>query len=249
LDLSGPIVVVPDLETMSQRATGLILEAIRGTPSLLICAATGATPTRTYEILAEISAKSAALFTQVRLIKLDEWLGLKADDPATCEAYLQQHVVQPLQISADRYIAFKSDPINPQAECERIASELERQGPIDLAIVGIGKNGHIGFNEPHGAFVAHAHVSELALESRQHSMLNRSRIDNPLENIRFGLTLGIGDLLQARQLIILANGPRKRPPLQRMLKPASTEPASPASYLWQHHANAVCICDQAAMPD
>lgn len=231
---------------MSQSAADSILEAIRRTPSLLICAATGATPTRTYGLLAERYTRSPELFRRVRIIKLDEWCGLKADDPASCEKYLQQHLVQPLKISADRYIAFKCDPKNPQTECERIASALARKGPIDLAILGIGNNGHIGFNEPHGAIVAHAHVSELALESRQHAMLSKSTVDNPQEIVRYGLTLGMSDLLQARQVIILANGTNKRKPLQRMLDTSASGPASPASFLWHHHANAVCICDQVA---
>jgi len=185
----------------------------------------------------------------MRIIKLDEWCGLRADDPASCEEYLQQHLVQPLNISADRYIAFKSDPKDPQAECERIASALAHNGPIDLAILGIGINGHIGFNEPHAVFASHAHVSELALESRQHAMLSRSTVDNPQEIVRYGLTLGMSDLLQARQVILLVSGSSKRKPLQRMLDTSSTEPASPASFLWQHHANAICICDQVAMQE
>ncbi|MCA9159160.1 MAG: hypothetical protein KDA72_12585, partial [Planctomycetales bacterium] len=108
---------------------------------------------------------------------------------------------------------------------------------------------HIGFNEPHAVLAAHAHVSELALESRQHAMLSRSTVDNPQEFVRYGLTLGMSDLLQARQLIILASGASKRQSLQRMLDTSAIEPASPASFLWQHHTNAVCICDQAAMPE
>ncbi len=247
--MSERVVVVPDFETMSRCAADSILEALRRTPSLLICAATGATPTRTYRLLAEHCTRSSDLFRRVRIVKLDEWCGLKADDPASCEVYLQQHLVQPLRISADRYIAFKSDPKNPQAECERIASVLARQGPIDLAILGIGNNGHIGFNEPHQAIVAHAHVSELALESRQHAMLSASTVDNPQETVRYGLTLGMSDLLQAGQVIILANGTNKRKPLQRMLDASDSGPATPASFLWQHHENAVCICDQAAIQD
>ena len=244
--MSKRVVVVPDYETMSQKAADSILEAIRRMPSLLICAATGATPTRMYGLLAERCTRSPKLFGRIRIIKLDEWCGLKADDPASCEDYLQRHLIQPLKISADRYIAFNSDPKNPQAECERVARALARKGPIDLAILGIGNNGHIGFNEPHEAIVAHSHVSELALESRQHAMLSRSTLDNPQEIVRYGLTLGMSDLLGAGQVIILANGTSKRKPLQRMLDTRANGPATPASFLWKHHTNAVCICDQVA---
>lgn len=244
--MSKRVVIVPDYETMSRSAADTILESIRRAPSLLICAATGATPTRTYGLLAESYTRDPDIFRRIRIIKLDEWYGLKADDPASCEDYLQRHLVQPLNISADRYIAFKSDPKNPQAECKRVAHALSRKGPIDLAILGIGNNGHIGFNEPHTAVVAHAHVSELAAESRQHAMLRMSTIDNPQERVRYGLTLGMSDLLQAGQVIILANGTNKRQPLQRMLDSSATGPATPASLLWQQHVNAVCICDQMA---
>ncbi len=132
-------------------------------------------------------------------------------------------------------------------KCDRIARTLEQHGPIDLAIVGIGINGHIGFNEPNRNLEPHAHVEELTLQTRQHAMLTKTIVRSSQDTIRYGFTLGMNDLLQARQVIILATGRHKQEPLQKMIAPGDSGYESPASHLWRH-GNTICFCDQAASP-
>jgi galactosamine-6-phosphate isomerase len=217
----------PDHETMSRHAANSIVERIRQSPDALMCLAAGSTPVRTYQLLAERHAVEPGLFARLRIIKLDEWGGLALDDPATCEQSLRECLIDALNMG-DRYIGFASNPADPEAECRRVADWLDRHGPIDLCVLGLGVNGHVGFNEPGPSLRPHAHVEKLSEASLGHAMLNRSH-GRPT----YGLTLGMADLLQAREVLLLVSGPTKRAPLERLLDGViSTE--FPASLLTLH---------------
>ena len=95
---------------MSQKAADLMSDEIRNKPDLLLCTATGATPTTAYDMLAAKKSEELNLFDKLRIIKLDEWGGLPMDDPATCEVFLNEHLVDPLNIPADRFISWISNP-------------------------------------------------------------------------------------------------------------------------------------------
>src|SRR5438132_766182 len=103
------LIVESDFEKASRAAADLIVSALRTKPDLLVCCATGASPTRTYELLADEHRRNSSLFQNIRILKLDEWGGLAMDDPGSCEAYLRKHVLGPLAISKDRYVGFESN--------------------------------------------------------------------------------------------------------------------------------------------
>ena len=92
-------------------------------------------------------AKEPTLFEHCRIIKLDEWGGLPPGNPATCDIQLRTTLVSPLNL-AERYVAFESNPPDPDAECARVADWLDQNGPIDISVLGLGINGHLGFTEP-----------------------------------------------------------------------------------------------------
>jgi galactosamine-6-phosphate isomerase len=160
------------------------------------------------------------------------------DSPATCATYLRKLLIDPLNLSS-RYTAFESQPADPGAECARIARWLEEHGPIDLCILGLGVNGHLGFNEPARVLQPRAHVATLSPESLRHSM-----IENLPTKPSFGLTLGIEDILDSREIILLVSGPTKAEPLFRMLR-GEVDASFPASYL-RKHKNTRIFCDRAA---
>lgn len=231
----------PDHEAISQRAADWLCERLRERPDSLISLAAGGTPARLYELLAERGRAEPALVASCRFIKLDEWGGLAMDDPATCEHQLRRLLIDPLA-AGDRYTAFQSQPEDPAAECARIAAWLEANGPIDVAVLGLGINGHIGFNEPADALRPHAHVAKLSDASLTHDMLGRTT-----SRPTFGITLGMADLLQAREVLFLASGPAKREPLRRQLRGELTT-LFPASFL-HLHPRVTLLCDKAAYPE
>lgn len=229
----------PDHETLSQYAADWLLNQLRDQPKTLFCLATGATPTRTYELFAARRSLEPKLFDRLRVLKLDEWGGLAMDDPATCEQHLRKTLIEPLGL-VNRYVGFQSRPDDPVAECKRIQAWLDANGPIDVCVLGLGVNGHIGFNEPAPALRPHAHIAELSAASLGHAMLNQAHT-----RPAYGLTLGMADLLHSRLLLLLVSGSSKREPLRRLLDgPIITE--FPASLLVLH-PNVLLLCDEAAM--
>lgn len=224
---------------MSVQAARQIADHVRHDPRLLIGAATGSTPTPTYELLARMAAGDARFFPDVRLLKVDEWGGLAMDDPATCEVYLQEKLVRPLSIAPERYLGWNSQPGNPDSECRRIERWLAEHGPIGLCILGLGANGHLAFNEPGDGLIPGPHVAQLSRESLGHPMLSASR-----SAPSYGLTIGIGDILRSRRILLLVSGAAKATQLARLREPlVSTH--FPASFLWLH-PNVTILCDREA---
>ena len=223
-------------EEMSRAAADLVLAELRRKPDLLLCTATGASPTRTYQLLAEEHGRAASLFQRLRILKLDEWGGLAMDDPGSCEFYLRQHVLGPLGISKDRYTGFQSQPGDPEAECARIRSWLSANGPIDVCILGLGTNGHLAMNEPSEALKPFAHVAQLAKTTLGHSMLAQAA-----SKPSYGLTLGLSDIFQSKKIVLLVNGTQKSEQLARLMD-GEISTQFPASLLWLHPA-VTCFCD------
>lgn len=231
-------VVLPDEDALSRRAAEAVWEAARAKPDLLLCLASGATPTETYARLAGAPERLAA----ARFVQLDEWAGLGADEPASCAHYLERTLLAPLAVPPGRRIAFRGAAPDRAAECRRVEAALDAAGGIDLGILGLGRNGHLALNEPAESLDPFCHVATLAARSRAHPMLAGATAP-----VREGLTLGLANILRARRLLLLVTGAAKRDPLARIARRRVT-PALPASFLWLHPA-ALCLCDRAAAGD
>ena len=227
--------VLPDHDALGHRAAALVWEAAEAKPDLLICLASGETPTGVYAHLAAAPAR----LTRARFIQLDEWAGLKADDAASCAAYLRRTLAGPLGVPPERWIGFLGDAPDAAAECRRVAAALAEAGPIDLCILGLGRNGHLALNEPSDRFDPFCHVATLTAQSRAHPMLAGTTVP-----VCRGLTLGLGDILRARRILLLVSGSTKRAPLARLAARQVT-PELPASFLWLH-GDTTCLCDRAA---
>lgn len=229
-------------EQMSDRARDMIVMALVQNKKALICAATGNSPLKTYQLLAENYQKEPTLFEQMRLLKLDEWGGVPMEDAQTCESFLQENLVKPLNISTERYFTFASNPTDPKAECERIQTIIEQQGPIDLCILGLGMNGHLGFNEPAETLTPHAHVATLSPKSLQHAMANAMKIQPT-----YGITLGMRDILQSKKIILLITGSNKKEAVEKLLA-QKISTYLPASFLLLH-PDVECLIDKKVMND
>lgn len=225
-----------DYQDLSSAAGKVIADEIKLNPSSLICIATGSTPTGAYKELARIVTVDSVDCSKLRIIKLDEWGGLAMDDESTCEVYIQKYIINPLGISSDRYIRFVSSPDNLQKECARISRELAQHGPIDLCLLGLGANGHLGFNEPAEYLQGPPHVAKLSEKSLSHSMVKANQ-----SPISYGLTLGMDAIMQAKKILFLVNGKHKAGVFKEF-KQAQINQYFPASMLWSH-LNAICIHD------
>jgi galactosamine-6-phosphate isomerase len=233
------VVTCENYERLSAQAAAIVEAQIERKHSLLLCAATGNSPIGLYSELARRAAVDRELFRSLKVIALDEWGGVRETDPGSAAGYLREKVLTPLAISPDRFIAF--DPgIDPAGACSRMRAELDRIGPIDLAVLGLGRNGHVGFNEPGAALVPYCHVAQLSEETRRHAM-TRAMTEPP----RHGLTLGLQEILAARRILLLLTGEGKQQTVARLLTEEVTT-TLPASLLWLH-GNVDCLIDRAVL--
>jgi galactosamine-6-phosphate isomerase len=230
-----------DHDAMSRAAAEYVARALERRPSLLLGVVTGATPTRTYEHLARARARRPSLFRRFRVLKLDEWLGLSSRHPATSEAYVRGKILGPLAVGRDRYEGWTCAPPDPEAECRRIARWLARHGPMDVCLLGLGRNGHLLMNEPAPALRPGPHVARLAPSTRRHSMLESLKT-----RPRNGLTLGMADILASRRILLLVSGRHKAAALRRALE-GGVSTRCPASLL-ALHPDATVYCDRDAAP-
>jgi galactosamine-6-phosphate isomerase len=230
---------LPDEETMSVAAAAKLAREVRAKQDALICVATGKTPRRTYELVVAQARAEPGLYAKARWLKLDEWGGLAMEDPASCENFLRRVLLIPLAVPPERYFGWESQPADAAAECRRVSAWLAAHGPIDIQVLGLGENGHLGFNEPASELQSGPHVAKLSSASLAHSMLGRSQ-----GRVTYGLTLGMEDILGARRILLLVSGRHKAHQLLR-LATGEVSPQFPGSMLRRHPAVSV-FCDAAA---
>lgn len=225
-----------DYEAMSQKAADLFLRILERNRKQMVCTATGASPTGMYRSLAEEREAEPELFSKTHIVPLDEWLGLPENSESSCHFYLQKHVVSPWGIAPNCYHAI--DVSIPSNEvCKKIDAMLQNHGPLDICVLGIGKNGHLGLNEPADKLQAHCHIAQLSEMSKNHNMLQ-----NMEANPNQGITLGMADILCSKAIILLLTGKGKKETVDQFLTGQITTEL-PASFLWLH-PNVHCFIDK-----
>jgi galactosamine-6-phosphate isomerase len=228
-----------DNDALSRWAADYILEALRKKPNLTLCPASGNSPLLCYRLLAEHARQEPSLFEQIRIVQLDEFLAAGNDGRAVGDAFMREYILEPLQVHADQYLGFDINE-DPEQESKRMQEQLTEWGPIDLCVLGLGLNGHLGLNEPAGELALHAHVATLQPSSQEHHMLQGTG-----EKPSRGITLGMGDLLHAREVLLLINGRHKQAATRELLRRRITT-GFPGSLLWLH-PGAVCAADREAL--
>ena len=230
------ITYLENYAALSEKAAYLIALEVKQNPELMFCAATGGSPTGMY---AEM-AKGKALYAKMQVIKMDEWGIIPLSHPDSCETYLKKHLLGPLEISNDRYTSFDTAPEVVEAECKRISQFIQANGPLDICILGLGKNGHIAFNEP----------AEVLNPDFQKAILAESTIAHETglsagEEPASGLCVGMEGIMQSKKIIFLITGKGKQEAVKRIMeRKIGTD--CPASFLWMH-PNVECLIDSSAI--
>ena len=232
--------IFDDYDELSAAAAELIIGIVERKPDAVLCFATGNSPVGTYKALAQKAKESGTDFSQCFCFGLDEWLGVPPEKSGSCHYLLYEQVFNPLGISPAQVHLFDGMTKDIQMECRIMNGEIENAGGIDCMLVGIGLNGHIGFNEPGVDIALQAHEQEL-----QDSTLASGQLYfNEPTAIAKGITLGLGQVMKARTLLMLASGKSKAEIIHKACDgPVSNE--VPASYI-QHHRHAVLMIDREA---
>jgi glucosamine-6-phosphate deaminase len=221
------VVVVDDAGAVAAYLAGLVLDAVEREPGLVLGVATGATPLPVYRAL----ARGMGDFSRVRVVALDEYVGLPAGHRGLYAEYVSHEITGPLGIAPENVVM----PWGSGAELERRITAL---GGVDLQLLGIGRNGHLAFNEPGSPLDSRTRVVELTGSTRA---ANAAYVD-PVPT--HAVTQGLGTILEARELVLLATGAAKARAVSAALTGAVT-PDCPASVV-QRHSRVTVVLDAAA---
>ncbi len=234
------VLVLPDHESASRVVAELACAAVAWKPTAELCVATGATPVRAYEMIVERARSGEASFASARFLQLVEWVGAAPQDALACQRFLREHLLTPLSIPDDRFVAWRGDAADLDAECAHVRDHLRTRGGIDLCVLGLGVNGHIALNEPGEHLAPSAHIAALTGITRANA-----RFEDAEEVPEHGLTLGIGDLLGAREVVLMVTGAAKADGVRQLME-GDVSTTFPASLLWTHQ-RAIAVFDRAAM--
>lgn len=212
---------------MSKAGFEIVRSEIEKKPELLFCVASGGSPSGLYAEMVSHHTQNSEFYSKLHVVKLDEWGGLETGSTFTSELDVQTKFVQPLGISPDRYLTIDPFTSDPQGDCDRMKVALEKS-PVDICILGIGVNGHIALNEPGEALQVGFHVAKLA-----DSTLNNGMIKSLAQPPTFGMTMGVGEILKSKKILLFVAGSGKKQAFQKLLQ-QEVNSHFPASLLWLH---------------
>ena len=229
------VLVAPDYRTLSRTASELVLKAIRRKRELTLGLPTGNTPLGMYEELVRSYREQQMDFSGIITFNLDEYLGLQRNDPHSYRFYMQEHFFNHVNVPAGN--------VHIPEDAASYEEQLREAGGIDLLVVGIGRNGHIAFNEPGSSFASRTREVMLAPKTIGNAETHFQGAPVPQRAI----TMGIGTILESRCIVLLASGASKAVIVRRALNGPVSE-SVPASAL-QMHQNVIAILDEEANPD
>jgi glucosamine-6-phosphate deaminase len=229
-------------ENAAHAAAAAVAAQLAAKPASILGLPTGRTSLEVYDELARLHESGAADFSLAHTFNLDEFVGLASSDRRSYCAFMQRHLFTRINLPAGHVHFLDGAARNPASECERFEHEIAEFGGLDLLLLGIGANAHIGFNEPSRALHARSHRTRLALATRR---ANASLFGGRLDRVpREALTMGIGTMLDARAIVLIATGREKARAVASIFDGRiSTD--RPASVL-QLHRNVEVILDLAA---
>jgi glucosamine-6-phosphate isomerase len=197
--------ILKDYESLSKATTQLIIEAIQIKKNSLICLASGHTPLGVFEQLSKAVEGNHLDLSECVFLSLDEWVGIDPEDSGSCLSMLKKDCFDPLHLQPHQTEYFNVRAGDLEKECVRINSIIEQNGGLDIILVGVGTNGHIGMNEPGTSFESYAHISTLAEETKS---VGQKYFNKPT-TLSQGITLGLRHLREAKLPIVMASGGKK----------------------------------------
>lgn len=236
------IYAAKNYEDLSRKAANIISAQVIMKPDAVLGLATGSTPVGAYRQLIEWYKKGDLSFSQVSSVNLDEYKGLSGEHDQSYRYFMNQNLFDHIDIRKEHTFVPDGLAEDAEAECRRYNNVIKTLGGIDLQLLGIGENGHIGFNEPGDVFEKETHLVTLA----EHTRICNSRFFADLDQVpTHAFTMGIKSIMQAKKILLLATGEKKAKALYDSLFGPVT-PKVPASIL-QLHNDCIVIGDEAAL--
>jgi glucosamine-6-phosphate deaminase len=236
------ITVIDNERDLSRTLAVQIAAALGQRPALVFGLATGRTPVRLYHELGTLHANGRADFSRATTFNLDEFLGIAADHPGSFRTFMHEHLFSRVNLPPEHIHFLDGAALDPDAECLRYETAIAAAGGIDLQILGIGTNGHIGFNEPARALEPRTHRVTLKASTRRSNAALFG--GDPAGVPRQALSMGMATILHARRIVLIATGKSKARCVERMVN-GPIETKTPASFL-QLHRDVELMLDHAA---
>lgn len=235
-------IIAENYEEMSRKAAAILAAQVVQKPDCVLGLATGSTPIGTYKNLIDWCKSGDLDFSQVKSVNLDEYVGLEPTHDQSYRYFMQSNLFDHINIDVANTNVPNGMAADPAAACAEYDEIINSMGGVDIQVLGMGHNGHIAFNEPADYFPMGTHVVEL-----QESTINaNSRFFASADEVpRKAMTMGIGNIMAAKQILVVVNGEAKAD----IVKKAFTGPVTPmvpASIL-QMHPNVIVVGDKAAM--
>ncbi|PYE48327.1 glucosamine-6-phosphate deaminase [Paenibacillus barcinonensis] len=228
-------------EDLNATGAGLIASLLQTKPRAVLGLATGSSPVGIYKQLIAMYQKGLVSFAQASSFNLDEYVGLPTEHRESYRSFMNEQLFHHIDMDLSRTNVPNGEAADLAEECASYEQRLEEWGPVDLQLLGIGHNGHIGFNEPGTELTGRTHVVDLKEETRK---ANARFFDSIDEVPAQAITMGVGSILKAKQILLIARGEEKAEIIREaFMGPITT--SCPASLL-QCHPNVVVLLDRAA---
>jgi len=235
------VIIKKNYDETSREAAGMVAERIRKNPKLILGLATGSTPLGLYKELIRMHREEGLDFSKVTTFNLDEYIGLSPVHSQSYHYFMHENFFKHININPKFVHIPDGKAKNIEAHCEWYEEQIQKAGGIDVQILGIGANGHIAFNEPGSSLGSRTRIKTL---TKQTIKDNARFFENKAEVPRYAITMGIGTIMEAKELILLAAGKNKTNAVKAAVEGPITA-MCPASIL-QMHRKAFVIIDKAA---
>ncbi len=227
-------------EELSKQAAAEVISLLQSSANKLLCIASGDTPAGLYkEIVSKVNNKELTI-GDWNFVGLDEWAGMNGSDEGSCRYHVDKQFFSPLKIKEEKICFFDGRATDLKSECSKTENFIQQHGGIDVAILGLGTNGHIGMNEPGTSPHLHSHVTEIAAETQKVGQ----KYFNAPRSLTHGITLGLANLMEAEHVLLLVSGAHKAGIVKKMLEEEISEQL-PASLL-RHHPGLTIYLDKEA---
>jgi glucosamine-6-phosphate deaminase len=235
------VIIEADYDGMSLRAAKLVRDVVRQKPNCVLGLATGSTPIGLYRELIRMSREEGLDFSQVTTFNLDEYLGLAPDHDQSYRYFMEKNLFE--KLATRPRISHVPDGLaqDPEAYCDQYERTIKDVGGIDLQVLGIGRDGHIGFNEPSSSLGSRTRLKTLTEET----IHDNARFFASMEDVpRFAITMGVGTIFEAQRCILMASGLNKAKVVARAIEGPVTAQVT-ASAL-QLHRDTIVVLDEDA---
>lgn len=234
------IIKVKNYEEMSEEAFKVVLEVVKNNPKAVLGLATGSTPLGLYAKMIEDHRENGTSYAECRAVNLDEYVGLDVNSDQSYVYFMRENLFKHIDIKLENTNIENGKADDKDAECARYNALLDELRQ-DIQVLGVGSNGHIAFNEPGTPFDSVTHIVDLA----ESTIKDNSRLFNSIDEVpRQAFTMGLSNIMNAKKIVILANGAGKAYAIGELVNGEIREEV-PATIL-RNHPDCILICDEAA---